>query len=66
MAHPTDHNEMPFSLDWLAGAATKVPSVTACARGHLTVNGRTCWKPLAFTADLHALICEYVEPHGPD
>lgn len=62
----TDHEELPFSLDWLAGAAAKVPSVAACNRGHLIVNGRTCWQPLSFSADLRALICTFVEPHGPD
>jgi hypothetical protein len=66
VAHPTDHNEMPFSLDWLAGAAARTQALAACNRGHLIVNGRTCWKPLAFTPDLRALICEFVEPHGPD
>jgi hypothetical protein len=64
--HPADHNELPFSLEWLAGAATRVQAVAACPHGHLIVNGRTCWKPLAFTHDLRALICEFVEPHGPE
>lgn len=54
---------LPFSLDWLAGAALKLQrdDVTACDEGHMLVRGRSCWAPTRFSEDLRALWCVPVE-----
>lgn len=52
MAQP----ELPFSLDWLAGAAIPTrKALSACPAGHLLVNERSCWSPVRFSTDLRAL-----------
>jgi hypothetical protein len=56
-----DVEELPFSLDWLAGARTNAHPLDVCSAGHLLVNGRTCWTPVRFSQDLHALICAPVD-----
>lgn len=53
-------DELPFSLDWLAGATTRQP-VSYCPAGHLVVNDRTHWAALRFSADGQALWCRMVE-----
>jgi hypothetical protein len=58
--------EMPFSLDWLHGAATKPPEVlTVCDAGHLVVHGRTHYQPTRFSSDLGAIWCRWVH-HGEE
>ncbi len=60
-----DPDRLPFRLDWLADAAGKKQALSVCDLGHLVVNERTHWRPAAFTADLRALVCEFVEhPNG--
>jgi hypothetical protein len=54
--------ELPFSLDWLAGAVNRPAEVLkACPDGHLLVNERSCWAPARFSPDLRALLCQAVE-----
>jgi hypothetical protein len=58
----SDADPLPFSLDWLAGAAERPKTVlSACPDGHLLVNERSCWAPLRFSPDLRALYCEPAE-----
>ena len=59
MTAPADR--LPFKLVWLADADAKPQALAVCERGHLVVNGRTHWAPAEFTADLQALMCEFVE-----
>jgi hypothetical protein len=55
------HHPLPFSLDWLAGAANQAqPQLGVCPDGHLKSRS-TCWKPVRFAPDLHALFCEPVD-----
>jgi hypothetical protein len=50
--------EVPFSLDWLLGAAQKPKEVlSVCPRGHLVVNENTHWAPARFSNDRRALWC---------
>ncbi|MGX6605643.1 hypothetical protein ACWKSP_26445 [Micromonosporaceae bacterium Da 78-11] len=58
--------EMPFSLDWLAGAAARPPVVlSACDRGHLVVNQRTHYLPVRLSEDLRVLWMRWVDhPEG--
>lgn len=60
MTNPVE--ELPFSLDWLTGAANKpADTLSVCDLGHLVVNGRTHWKPERVSADLHAIWFRWVE-----
>ena len=64
---PDTVEQTRFSLDWLAGALREqTPQLAVCDHGHLRVRGNTCWTPVAFHQPGGALICELVEPHGPD
>lgn len=63
---PDTAEQMTFSLDWLAGALREQkPQLAVCDHGHLRIRGNTCWAAVAFQTG-GALICELVEPHGPD
>lgn len=48
---------LPFSLDWLAEAARLKKPLSVCADGHLVVRA-SHWRPVQFTGDLHAILCE--------
>ena len=50
-----------FSFETLAGAATNAAPLTVCPDGHLVVNGRTHWQPLAIDENLRGLICRWIE-----
>jgi hypothetical protein len=58
-------HELPFKLDWLAAAGARKQAVSTCPDGHLLINGRTCWSPDRFSADLGALYCRMVEHDKP-
>lgn len=54
--------EMPFSLEWLVGAAGRPAEVlSVCDDGHLVVHGRTHYQPTRLSADLHALWMRWVD-----
>ncbi len=57
--------EMPFSLDWLAGAAEKVPALSVCPDGHMVVNGNTHWSPTRISDDLRAIWFRMVTHERP-
>ncbi len=64
MASPADPDEMPFSLDWLAGTAGRIQALAVCDQGHLVINGNTHWQPRALSQDLRTLICRITD-HPP-
>lgn len=59
----TAEQEMPFSLDWLAGAAEKKQALAACPEGHLVVNGNSHWVPVRLSDDLRALWFRLTDHH---
>lgn len=52
---------LAFSFDWFAGRIPRDEPVDVCPDGHLRVTGRSCWAPLRFADDLHALWCVPVD-----
>lgn len=54
---PPPGDELAFSLDWLAEAATRTLPLEVCDQGHLVVNANSHWQPVRFTADRRSLIC---------
>ena len=59
----TTDQEMPFSLDWLAGAAQRTQALAACPEGHLVVNGNSHWAPVRLSDDLRALWFRLTDHH---
>lgn len=54
-------NELPFSLEWLVGAASKpADALSVCDQGHLVVHGRTHYAPARLSEDLHAIWMRWV------
>lgn len=58
-------DEMRFSLDWLLGAAERVPQLSVCDRGHLVIRRNTHWQPVALTDDMRALVCRIAVHEEP-
>lgn len=54
--------ELPFSLDWLAGAGNRPADIlTVCPDGHLVIRERTHYTPLRLSGDLRSLWMGWVE-----
>lgn len=58
---PVAEERLAFSLVLLANAADAPKPLSACEYGHLKVSNNTCWKPIAYSAELKTLIHEAVE-----
>ena len=57
-----DEKELPFSLDWLLGAAElPEPTLSVCEQGHLVVKGRTHYLPVRLSPDMKSMWFRWVE-----
>ena len=52
---------LAFSLELLMGARADDRPLTVCDLGHLRVRERTCWAPEAFSRDMRAVLCRWVQ-----
>lgn len=55
--------EMPFSLDWLAGVGERPQALAVCPEGHLVVNANSHWQPVRLSDDLRALWFRLTDHH---